>query len=444
MYKCALILAAGQGKRIKSDLPKVLHKVCGKEMVNHVIDTLRKENIEDINVIIGKGADLVKENTKSRNISYSLQEEQLGTGHAVKCAIDFLKGKRGTVAIFNGDAPLITEETIEELFKTHKENGNSATILTSILNDASGYGRIIRKGNEVLKIVEHKDCNDEELKVKEINSGMYCFEIESLVECLGNLSNNNSQGEYYLTDVIGMLKEKNEKVGALVISYEETLGVNSRVQLAEVEAVLRKRINNKHLENGVTIIDPNTTYIGIDVEIGQDTIIYPGNVLEGNTVIGKNCVLYPNSRINNSVIGESVDIQSSVILESKIGNQTTVGPFAYIRPESIIGNNVRVGDFVEIKKSTIGNNTKVSHLTYVGDAEVGEGCNFGCGTVTVNYDGKNKNKTIIGNNSFIGCNTNLISPVTVEDNTYIAAGSTITNNVKSGELAVAKSKAKKY
>lgn len=440
MYKCALILAAGQGKRIKSDLPKVLHKVCGKEMVNHVIDTLRKGNVEDINVIVGKGAELVKENTKSRDVSYSLQEEQLGTGHAVKCAMDFLKDKKGTVAVFNGDAPLIEEGTIEELFKVHKESGNSATILTSILDDASGYGRIIRSGDEVLKIVEHKDCNEEELKVKEINSGMYCFEIESLVECLGNLSNNNSQGEYYLTDVIGMLKEKDEKVGALVINYEETLGVNSRVQLAEVEAILRKRINNKHLENGVTIIDPNSTYIGIDVEIGQDTIIYPGNVLEGNTVIGKGCILYPNSRINNSIIGEGVDIQSSVILESEIGNNTTVGPFAYIRPESIIGNNVRIGDFVEIKKSTIGNNTKVSHLTYVGDAEVGEGCNFGCGTVTVNYDGKNKNKTIIGNNSFIGCNTNLISPITVEDNTYIAAGSTITNNVKSGELAVARAK----
>lgn len=440
MYKCALILAAGQGKRIKSDLPKVLHKVCGKEMVNHVIDTLRKGNVEDINVIVGKGAELVKENTKSRNVSYSLQEEQLGTGHAVKCAIDFLKNKKGTVAVFNGDAPLIEEKTIEELFKVHKESGNSATILTSILDDASGYGRIIRNENEVLKIVEHKDCNEEELKIKEINSGMYCFEIESLVECLDNLSNNNSQGEYYLTDVIGMLKEKNEKVGALVINHEETLGVNSRVQLAEVEAILRKRINNKHLENGVTIIDPNTTYIGIDVEIGQDTIIYPGNVLEGNTVIGKNCMLYPNSRINNSVIGEDVEIQSSVILESEIGNNTTVGPFAYIRPQSVIGKNVRIGDFVEIKKSTIGNNTKVSHLTYVGDAEVGEGCNFGCGTVTVNYDGKNKNKTIIGNNSFIGCNTNLISPVIVEDNTYIAAGSTITNNVKSGELAVARAK----
>ena len=442
MYKCALILAAGQGKRIKSDLPKVLHKVCGKEMVNHVIDTLRKGNVEDINVIVGKGAELVKENTKSRDVSYSLQEEQLGTGHAVKCAIDFLKDKKGTVAVFNGDAPLIEEGTIEELFKIHKESGNSATILTSILDDASGYGRIIRDGNEVLKIVEHKDCNEEELKVKEINSGMYCFEIESLVECLGKLSNNNSQGEYYLTDVIGMLKEKDEKVGALVINHEETLGVNSRVQLAEVEAILRKRINNKHLENGITIIDPNTTYIGIDVQIGQDTIIYPGNVLEGNTVIGKGCILYPNSRINNSIIGEGVDIQSSVILESEVGNNTTVGPFAYIRPESIIGNNVRIGDFVEIKKSTIGNNTKVSHLTYVGDAEVGEGCNFGCGTVTVNYDGKNKNKTIIGNNSFIGCNTNLISPVKIEDNTYIAAGSTITNDVKSGELAVARAKQK--
>ena len=294
MYKCALILAAGQGKRIKSDLPKVLHKVCGKEMVNHLIDTLRKGNVEDINVIVGKGAELVKENTKARNVSYSLQEKQLGTGHAVKCARDFLKNKKGTVAIFNGDAPLIKEETIEELFKVHKESANSATILTSILDDASGYGRIIRNENEVLKIVEHKDCNEEEIKVREINSGMYCFEIESLVECLDNLSNHNSQGEYYLTDVIGMMKEKNEKVGALVRNYEETLGVNSRVQLAEVEAILRKRINNKHLENGVTIIDPNTTYIGIDVEIGQDTIIYPGNVIEGNTVIGKNCMLYPN------------------------------------------------------------------------------------------------------------------------------------------------------
>ena len=440
MYKCALILAAGQGTRIKSNLPKVLHKVCGKEMVNHVIDTMRKANIDDINVIIGKGAELVKEKTASRNISYSLQEEQLGTGHAVKCAIDFLKGKKGIVGVFAGDAPLIKPETIEKLFETHYENSNQATLLSSIVEDPTGYGRIVRDGEEVLKIVEHKDCTEEELKINEMNAAIYCFDIENLLSSLEKLSNDNKQGEYYLTDVIGILKNKGKKVGALSIAYEETIGVNSRVQLAEAENILRKRINNRHMENGVTLIDPNSTYISDDVEIGKDTVIYPGNVIEGNTKIGENVVLYPNSRISNSTISNNVEIQSSVIIDSKIGDGTTVGPFAYIRPESVIGNNARIGDFVEIKKSNIGNNTKVSHLTYIGDANVGENCNFGCGTVVVNYDGKKKHTTTIGNNSFIGCNTNLVSPVTVEDNTYIAAGSTIVNDVKEGELAVARAR----
>ena len=440
MYKCALILAAGQGTRIKSNLPKVLHKVCGKEMVNHVIDTMRKAKIDDINVIIGRGADLVKEKTASRNVSYSLQEEQLGTGHAVKCAINFLKGKKGIVGVFAGDAPLIKSETIEKLFDTHIENNNSATLLSSIVEDPTGYGRIVREGNEVLKIVEHKDCTEEELKINEMNAAIYCFDIENLLSSLEKLSNDNKQGEYYLTDVIGILKDEDKKVGALSIDYEETIGVNSRVQLAEAEEVLRKRINKMHMENGVTLIDPTSTYIGDDVEIGKDTIIYPGNVIEGNTKIGEGVMIYPNSRISNSIIDNNGEIQSSVIIDSKIGERTTVGPFAYIRPESIIGNDARIGDFVEIKKSTIGNNTKVSHLTYIGDAKVGEHCNFGCGTVVVNYDGKKKNTTIIGNNSFIGCNTNLVSPVTVEDNTYIAAGSTIVNDVKEGELAVARAK----
>ena len=291
MYNCALILAAGQGTRIKSDLPKVLHKVCGKEMVNHVIDTLRKAEINDINLIIGKGADLVKIKTENREVSYSLQDEQLGTGHAVKCAIDFLKDKEGTVAVLCGDAPLITEETIKRLFEEHSLNNNKATLLSSILDDASGYGRIIRNGDEVLKIVEHKDCNEEELKVREMNAGVYCFDIVSLLEALEKLSNNNSQGEYYLTDVIGILKEQGEKVGAVVTSFEETMGVNSRAQLAQVEHELRKRINSIHLENGVTLIDPSNTYIGADVIIGKDTIIYPGNVIEGNTVIGSGCLL---------------------------------------------------------------------------------------------------------------------------------------------------------
>lgn len=426
---------------MKSDLPKVLHKVCGKEMVNIVIDTMKKSGIDDVNVIIGKGAELVEEATKKQNVSYSFQKEQLGTGDAVKCAREFLKGKKGTVAIFTGDAPLITESTVKKTLEFHEVGGYVATVLTSIVDDPEGYGRIIRnKDGSLKKIVEHKDCNEEELCVKEINSAMYCFDIENLLNNLDKINNNNAQGEYYLTDVIEILESQGKKVGAISVPFEQTLGINSRVQLSEVAQIMKKRINNFHMENGVTIIDPNNTYIGLDVEIGSDTIIYPGNVLEGSTVIKGNCTLYPNSRIDNSVIEKGVTIQSSVILDSHVGENTTVGPYAYIRPESKVGNNVRIGDFVEIKKSTIGDGTKVSHLTYIGDAEVGGNCNFGCGTVVVNYDGKEKHKTIIGNHSFIGCNTNLVSPVTVEDNTYIAAGSTITDKVPEGAFAIARAR----
>ncbi|WP_143317542.1 bifunctional UDP-N-acetylglucosamine diphosphorylase/glucosamine-1-phosphate N-acetyltransferase GlmU [Clostridium sp. HBUAS56017] len=440
MYKCALVLAAGQGKRIKSDIPKVLHKVCGKEMVNHVIDNMRNANIEDVNVIIGKGAELVKKETENRNVSYSLQEEQLGTGHAVKCAKEFLEGKDGVVAIFAGDAPLTKIETINNLMEEHILKKNSATLLSAYVEDPTGYGRIIRDGDEVVKIVEHKDCNEEELKVNEMNAAMYCFDIKDLLSSLEKLSNDNNQGEYYLTDVIGILKNEGKRIGAVVTDYEDTIGVNSRVQLAEAEEILRNRINEKHLNNGVTLIDPRTTYIGVDVKIGKDTIVYPNNIFEGNTVIAENCTILQGCRIKDSIIAKGVEIQSSVILESRIGENTTVGPFAYIRPESSIGKDARIGDFVEIKKSTIGDGTKVSHLTYIGDAEVGSGCNFGCGTVVVNYDGKTKNKTIIGDNSFIGCNTNLVSPVEVGDNTYIAAGSTITSKVEEGDLAIARAK----
>ncbi|MGG7179045.1 bifunctional UDP-N-acetylglucosamine diphosphorylase/glucosamine-1-phosphate N-acetyltransferase GlmU [Clostridium paraputrificum] len=440
MYKCALILAAGQGKRIKSDLPKVLHKVCGKEMVNHVIDNMRKANINDVNVIVGKGAELVKASTECRKVSYSLQQEQLGTGHAVKCAKEFLEGKDGLVAIFAGDAPLTTIETIEKLIEEHVSKNNSATLLSAYVEDPTGYGRIIRDGDEVLKIVEHKDCNEEELKVNEMNAAMYIFDIKELVTSLDELSNDNVQGEYYLTDVIGILKDKGRRVGAVVTDYDETIGVNSRAQLAEAEEILRSRINRLHLDNGVTLIDPKTTYISADVEIGKDTIIYPNNIIEGNTKIAEDCVILQNCRIKDSTIEKAVEIQSSVVLNSVIGENTTVGPFAYIRPESNIGKDVKIGDFVEIKKSSIGDGTKVSHLTYIGDAEVGSGCNFGCGTVVVNYDGKEKHKTVIGNHSFIGCNTNLVSPVEVGDNTYIAAGSTITSEVKEGDLAIGRAK----
>ncbi|MHC1719444.1 MAG: bifunctional UDP-N-acetylglucosamine diphosphorylase/glucosamine-1-phosphate N-acetyltransferase GlmU [Clostridiaceae bacterium] len=441
MYNCALILAAGEGKRMKSDIPKVLHKICGKEMVNQVIDTIKKSGIIEINVIVGIGAEKVKEATESRGVHYSFQEKQLGTGHAVMCSSEFLNGRQGTVAVFTGDAPLISEESIDKLIKFHNGGGYKATIVTSVVDCADGYGRIIRKENhEVCRIVEHKDCSGTELQVKEINSGMYCFDIDYLLKSLGKLRKDNAQGEYYLTDVIEILVAEGQGVGAMPVPFEETMGVNSRIQLSEAEKVLRKRINTRHMVNGVTLIDPDSTYIDVDVEIGRDTLVYPGNVLEGKTSIGERCILYPNSRIFDSAIDNEVTIQCSVILESKIGEKTTVGPYAYVRPETVIGKSARIGDFVEIKKSVIGDGTKVSHLTYIGDAEVGKKCNFGCGTVVVNFDGNSKSKTIIGDNAFIGCNANLISPVVVSDDTYIAAGSTITANVPAGSLAIARAR----
>ncbi len=441
LYKCAIILAAGEGKRMNSNTPKVLHKVCGKEMINHVIDTIRSADIEMVDVVIGRGAGEVKKSTEDRKINYSLQEEQLGTGHAVMCASEFLEGHTGTVAIFVGDGPLITENTVRELLDYHEKGYFKATILTSNMKEPSKYGRIIRNEfGDVEKIVEFKDCDEKEILVKEINSGMYCFDIEELRISLDKLNNNNAQREYYLTDVIGILKNQGFKIGAFDVPIEEITAVNSKVELADAELIMRTRINRMHMENGVTIIDPSNTYIDSEVLIGKDTIIYPGNILQGNTIIKEDCVLYQNNRIVDSVIESGVSVQTSVIIESKVGEGTTVGPYAYIRPESNIGKHARIGDFVEIKKSTIGDNTKVSHLTYIGDAEVGSNCNFGCGTVVVNYDGKSKFKTIIGNNTFIGCNTNLVSPVKVNDNAYIAAGSTITNEVPKNALAIARAR----
>jgi bifunctional UDP-N-acetylglucosamine pyrophosphorylase/glucosamine-1-phosphate N-acetyltransferase len=440
MGKYALILAAGEGKRMKSETSKVLHKVCGKEMVNHVIDIMRNAGFDDVNVIVGRSKEQVMERTSSRNVSYSIQEEQLGTGHAVLCAKEFLAGKNGTVAIFTGDAPLVREETVKAMLRSHEEGAYSATLLTSVIEDPTGYGRVKRSGNDVEKIIEHKDCTEEELKLTEINAGMYLFDVNELLSALTELKNDNAQGEYYLTDVIEIMRGRDLKVGAVITEFDETRGINSRVQLAEAEAIMRKRINEFHMDNGVTLIDPNTTYIGADVRIGNDTIIYPNNTLEGKTVIGKGVLLHPNNRIENSVIEDDVTVASSVILSSKVGKKTTVGPFAYIRPDSVIGEKVKVGDFVEIKKSTIGNGTKISHLTYIGDAEVGEHVNFGCGTVTVNYDGKSKFKTIVEDHAFIGCNTNLVAPVTVGEGAFTAAGSTITEDVPKDALGIARAK----
>ncbi|WHH57603.1 bifunctional UDP-N-acetylglucosamine diphosphorylase/glucosamine-1-phosphate N-acetyltransferase GlmU [Petroclostridium sp. X23] len=435
----AIILAAGEGKRMNSKTSKVLHKICGKPLIEWVYDSIQEAGIQDCIMVVGHKADQVK-SYMGQKVKFALQEKQLGTGHAVMQAQPMLTGMQGHVIILCGDTPLIKGETIKSALDYHIENDHSATILTTEVDNPTGYGRIIRdvQGN-VLKIVEQKDTNQDEQEIKEINSGIYCFKTAHLLNALAKLNNDNSQGEYYLTDTIEIILQNNSKVGAVKIGDPEELqGINNRFQLSEAERVMQQRILHKHMENGVTIISPLNTYIGADVDIGMDTIVYPGCILEGSTKIGENCVVGPNSRIVNSVIENDAEIQNSVVIDSSVGENTHVGPFAYIRPESTIGKNVKIGDFVEVKKSVIGDYTKVSHLTYIGDADVGQNVNMGCGSVIVNYDGQKKHRTTIGDNAFIGCNANLVSPVTVKNNAYVAAGSTITEDVPESSLAIAR------
>lgn len=439
--KYAIVLAAGKGTRMKSKLYKVLHPVCGKPMVQHVVDHVKSVGVQNVVTVVGHGAELVKTQLGEHS-EYALQADQLGTAHAVIQAAPLLKDKEGTTLVICGDTPLITPDTIQALFEEHERLQAKATILTAHLEDSTGYGRIIRSNDgSVQKIVEHKDATPEELSVQEINTGTYCFDNKALFEALNEVNNDNSQGEYYLPDVIEILKEKNEIVAAYKTpNFDETLGVNDRFALSMAETLMRKVINKKHMLNGVTIIDPVSTYISADAVIGEDTIIYPGTMIYGNSIIGTDCVIGPNSEIIDSEIGNQTSIKQSVVHESKIGDSTTVGPFAHIRPATTLGNDVRIGNFVETKKVTFGNGSKASHLSYVGDAEVGKGVNLGCGSITVNYDGKNKFKTIIEDDVFVGCNSNLIAPVTVKKGSYIAAGSTITDEVPEDSLAIARAR----
>lgn len=441
MNKYAVVLAAGKGTRMKSSLHKVLHQVLGKSMVDHAVTNLEKIGVDKIVTVIGYEAESVRAELQDR-VEYAMQTEQLGTGHAVMMTKELLEGLDGVTIVTYGDVPLLTEQTISNLFDYHQSQKAAITILTACTDNPTGYGRIIRdeEGN-VLRIVEQKDANTEELLVKEINTGVCCYDNKVLFEALTKITNNNSQGEYYLTDLVGIIRDMGLKVVAYVNEdFEETLGVNDRVQLAYAEKVLRKRINEFHMRNGVTIIDPEATYIGTDVQIGQDVIIYPGTMITGPSIIANNVVIGANSQIINSTIGEHTTINASVISDSIIGASTTVGPFAHIRMHAEIGNKARIGNFVEIKKSVFKDGAKSAHLSYIGDAELGENVNMGCGSITVNYDGKNKHKTVIGSNTMVGCNVNLVAPVTVEPNAYLAAGSTITKNVPEDALAIARSK----
>lgn len=437
----SIILAAGEGTRMKSKTPKVLHKVCGKPLLEYVVEASQRSNIDKNIVIVGYGAESIKNYFKDSSIIFKDQpigeDAPYGTGFAVMQAVDEIEDE-DTVVILCGDAPLIREDSIRKLLDYHKENDLYGTVLTTLLDDASGYGRIKRDDNgNISKIVEEKDASELEREIKEINSGVYTFKGKVLKLFLKRLDNNNSNNEYYITDIIGILKEEGYGLGALIIEDpNEVHGINSREQLSFSESIMNERITKAHMTEGVTIIDPKNTYIGSDVKIGRDTIIYPGAYLEGHTRIGEDCIIRGNTRIDSSSIEDGVKIESSLIEDSLVESGCSIGPNAHLRPNSHLGKNVHIGNFVEVKNAHMKDNSKAGHLAYIGDAVIGENVNIGCGVIFANYNGKEKLKTIVGDNAFIGSNSNLVAPLKINDWAYIAAGSTITKEVEEGALSI--------
>ena len=437
MEKYVVVLAAGKGTRMKSKLYKVLHKVCGKTMVEHVVDAAQGVNPAEIVTIVGTGAGDVEKVLADKS-KFALQEKQLGTGDAVMTAREELGDKDGATLVVTGDTPLFTTDTFNELFKYHAEKGNAATVLTAKAPNPFGYGRIIRddQGN-VLRIVEQKDGKPEELKVKEINTGVFCFDNKKLFEALKHVNNDNAQGEYYLTDVLEILRNSGERVGAYKMpDFSESLGVNDRIALAQATKTMQRRINEQHMRDGVSFIDPDTAYIDADVKIGNDTVIEGNVVIKGNTEIGSDCYITSGSRIVDSKIGNNVTVTSSTVEEAEMDDNTDIGPNSHLRPKAIIRKGAHIGNFVEIKKAEIGENTKVGHLTYVGDATLGKDINIGCGTIFSNYDGVKKFHTNVGDHAFIGAGSTLIAPINVADHAFIAADTTVTKDVNKYDMAI--------
>lgn len=436
----AIVLAAGKGTRMKSKIPKVMHQVAGLPMISHVLDAVNGAGINDCLLVIGHGGEEIKQYLGDR-VKYVVQAEQLGTGHAVMQAEPFFRDDNQSVLVLAGDTPLLTSQILQMLIETHQNSGSSATVLTTGLDDPAGYGRIVREGEVKIRIVEERDASELEKKIKEINTGSYCFRAADLFSSLKEISPQNQQGEYYLTDVLEVLQNKGKSVTTSFTSdYEAVQGINDRIQLSEAEKVFQRRVCRELMLSGTTIIDPQTTFIGKQVKIGQDTRIYPFTIIEGKTEIGESCQIGPRSRIKDSKIGNQVIIDSSVVLESCLEDGVKVGPFSYLRPGTHLCTGVKVGDFVEIKKSLIGTDSKVPHLSYIGDSTVGENVNIGAGAITCNYDGVNKHPTLIGDHVFIGSNTNLVAPVTIGSGSKTGAGSTITKDVPEGVLAMEREK----
>jgi len=434
-----IILAAGQATRMKSGLNKVLHPLGGKPIVQHVIDSVLDLSSRII-VVVGYQGDQVESRLSNSEIYFVKQKEQLGTGHAVLQVGEYISEDQGSVLILCGDVPLLSTETIKKLITARESNQAGAALLTAILDKPRGYGRIIRdeEKSQIAKIVEERDATPVEREIKEINSGVYCFDSRLLKQSLSSLNNDNYQGEYYLTDVISYLHNMDEKIIPVVVEdQEEVLGINDRIDLARAERIVRRRINQRLMKNGVTIIDPETTYIDEEVTILPDTVIYPFTFIEGKTKIGSNTFIGPYCRIVNADIGNNVNLRGNCyILESVIEEETDIGPLAHIRPGCKISRKAKVGDFVELKKAIVGQGSKVPHLSYVGDAEIGEKTNIGAGTIFANYDGKHKHKTIVGSSVFIGSNTTLIAPVKVGNKGKTGAGAVVTRDIPESTTVV--------
>lgn len=419
----SIILSAGKGTRMKSEKPKVIQPVLGYEMVNHVLKALTNAGVDNNLLVVGYKKDEVLESIDPKfTFDHVEQTEQLGTGHAVLVAKDKLKDVNGITIITCGDAPLVTADTFKSLITYMQENNSDLTVLSTKFDNPTGYGRIVRSEDQTLeRIVEQKDGSEEVLKINEVNTGVYAFDNKKLFKYIEQVSNDNAQNEYYLTDLIELFNKGNENVHAFCIDdNEQVIGVNDLVALEQVNSILRNRINREHMLNGVQIINNETTFIGPNVEIGEGTIIYPGNVILGQSKIGAKVTLNPNNTIE----------------DSEVGTNTTVGPMAYLRGKSIVGENCRVGNFVEFKNTNFGTGSKCAHLTYLGDAEVGTSVNIGCGVISANYDGQNKFKTVLGDNVFVGSNVNLVAPVEVGNDTFIAAGTTVTKNVEENKFVI--------
>jgi bifunctional UDP-N-acetylglucosamine pyrophosphorylase/glucosamine-1-phosphate N-acetyltransferase len=439
----AVVLAAGKGVRMKSEMPKVVHKAAGKPLVHHVIDAVKQAGIDKITIVIGNGREMVKKCLENYQVNFAIQDEQLGTGHALKQTRNFVC-KDGNILVVAGDTPLLRGTTLEKLTRMHEESGATATVLSCELSNPYGYGRIVRdKDGSFNKIVEEKDAGEQEKKIQEINSGIYCFRTPDVFEALEQLNTDNAQGEYYLTDVLEIFLKKRKKIEVFLSGdAEEIYGVNGREQLAAAEHLLRQRKNKELMSDGVTLINPDSIFVDIGVTIGHDTIIMPYTIIEGQTSIGKACRIGPSCHITDSIIGPEVNIATSTLEQAEVAAGCKIGPYAYLRPGTVLKENVKVGDFVEIKKSLVGPGSKIPHLSYVGDAAIGKKVNIGAGTITCNYDGKNKYQTVIEDGVFIGSNTNLIAPVIVGKNSTIGAGSSISKDVPPNTLAVERAEQK--